>query len=141
VSRWSDHEREAFARIADVLIPEAHGMPSASQVALQGDGLDYILDLRPELTEDVRRGLAMTEDLEGEQAVAHLESRDAAALAVIALVATSAYYLVQEVRQRLGYPGQRSRPASPEEEGDYLLDELLQPVVERGVIYRPTPRG
>jgi hypothetical protein len=141
VSRWSDHEREAFACIADVLIPEAHGMPSARQVSVHRNGLDHILDLRPELTDDVRRGLEAVEDLDGEQAVAHLDSQDAATLAVIALVATSAYYLVPEVRQRLSYPGQRSRPVSPEEEGDYLLDDLLQPVTERGSIYRPTPRG
>ena len=49
--------REAFAKIADILIPNAEGMPSASEMNVQGEMLDHILDLRPDLRDNFLRGL------------------------------------------------------------------------------------
>lgn len=132
----SKHNRDAFRRIADVLIPEADGMPSASQVAVHLAGIDHIRELRPELDENLCRGLNAVGDLDCDEAIAYLDAHDPSALGVIALVATSAYYLVPAVRQRLGYPGQLSRPATEAEEGDCFADDLLQPVIDRGPIYR-----
>ena len=63
-----------------------------------------------------------------------LNRDDPDAIGVIGLVASSAYYLVPDVRDRLGYPGQTHRPAMEDEEGDYL--DLIQPVIDRGPIYR-----
>jgi hypothetical protein len=42
-----------------------------------------------------------------------------------------------DVRERLGYPGQQARPFEPRP--DYEEDGLIQSVIERGPIYRPTP--
>ena len=77
--------------------------------------------------------------LNGKGGAEHLEATDPSALATIGLVASSAYYIAPEVHAALGYPGQQSRPATAEEEDDYLVDGLLQPVIDRGPVYRPTP--
>jgi hypothetical protein len=38
------------------------------------------------------------------------------------------------VRERLGYPGQQAKPLE-----DDFDQELLQPVIDRGPFFRPTP--
>ncbi len=133
-------DRATFAAIADRLIPDAEGMPSASQVGIQDAPLDHVLDLRPELEEDFRRGLRACEGADPATAIERLNQSDPAALGAIGLIATAAYYMQPRVRELLGYPGQASRPAEPAEEHDYLRDGLLQVVIDRGPIYRPTPK-
>jgi hypothetical protein len=135
----TERERETFRRIADHLVPEAEGMPSASQVGVHACGLDRILSLRPELEGELRRALDAATDLEGASAARFLNGNDPEGFGTVALIASSAYYMAPEVHVALGYPGQQSRPVAPEEEGDYLVDDLLQPVIDRGPIYRPTP--
>ena len=134
----TDRDRETFAAIADVLIPEAEGMPAASQVGVQGAALDYVLDLRPELRPAFERGLATCAGAVPAAAAEALNRDDPEALGAIGLIASAIYYMDPGVRMRLGYRGQEQRPARDEEEGDYLRDDLLQPVVDRGPIYRPT---
>ncbi len=141
-------DRATFAAIADQLVPEAEGMPSASQVGIQDAPLDRVLDLRPELDEDFRRGLRACANADPATAIERLNQADPAALGAIGLVASAAYYMQPRVRALLGYPGQASRPAEPAEEHDYLKDGprdgprdgLLQVVIDRGPIYRPTPK-
>ena len=58
-------QREAFRRIADHLVPEAEGMPSASQVDVHGAGLARVLELRAELVTELERGLRAVIDLDG----------------------------------------------------------------------------
>lgn len=135
----AERHREAFRRIADHLIPAAEGMPAASEVDVHGAGLETMLTLRPELAPDLARALDAVAALGGPEAVAALAAADPEGLAVVGLVAASAYYMAPSVHAALDYPGQRSRPVQPEEEGDYLEGDLLQAVIDRGPIYRPTP--
>jgi len=60
---------------------------------------------------------------------------------VIGLVASSTYHLMPGVRAIMGYRGQEHRPAGEAEEHDYLRDDLLQPVIDRGPIYRDPGAG
>lgn len=138
--KLTEADRAIFAAIADVLIPEAEGMPSASQLEIQGSTLDHVLDLRPELKDNFRRGLRTSAGISPEAAAERLNREDTAAFEAIGLVASAAYYMDRRVRKLLGYSGQESRPASAEEEYDYLRDDLLQQVIDRGPIYRPTSR-
>ncbi len=136
----TEHQRRLFAAIADVLIPAAEGMPSASDVGVQGEPLDHVLALRPELAGDLIRGLARIRPDEGGAAAAERLNRDdPAAMGAIGLVASAAYYMQPEVWTLIGYPGQVQRPVMAAEENDPAIDRLLDPVVERGPIYRPTP--
>ncbi|MHA1548075.1 MAG: hypothetical protein ACTSYE_04000 [Alphaproteobacteria bacterium] len=132
----TENDRTAFAAIADVLIPEGEGMPSASQVDVQGVVLDRVLDLRRDLQEPMLRGLRAPPADRPSQTVAALTSSDPAALKASGEAAKAAYYMDPRVRDLLGYPGQQSRPARTDEERDYLQDGMLQAVMDRGPIYR-----
>ena len=44
-----------------------------------------------------------------------------------------------EVRKAVGYPGQKANPPYPDEAEYDLRDGLLEPVIARGPLYRPTP--
>lgn len=132
-------ERETLAALADALIPAAESMPAFSEIGAQSQLTDRVLDLRPELLPDLRRALAQAAGFAPAEAAERLNIEDPQAFGTLGLVASSAYYLDAEVRRLLGYPGQQSRPARPEEEHDYLRDGLLQPVIDRGRIYRDAP--
>lgn len=133
-------ERAALASIADILIPEAEGMPAASAIGVHEGGVDHVLSLRPELAADLLRGLrSVAPGEDGAAAAERLNREDSAAMGAIGLVASAAYYRHPDVRRRLGYPGQEQRPVRPEEEEDFRRDGLLQQVIDRGQIYRPTP--
>lgn len=132
-------ERAAFARIADYLIPEGEGMPSASAVGVPDQLLDHVMAVRPDLTEALLRGLRNAGDLPGEAAARMINEQDAEAFHAISLAASGGYYMSPVVRQAIGYPGQESRPFDPDKTTDYIDDGLLQPVIDRGPIYRATP--
>jgi hypothetical protein len=133
-------EERAFCAIADTLIPASGKMPSFSHSAAPKLYVDRVLGLRPELLADLKSALKLASDFADPAATAEWLNREhPAALGVIGLVASSAYYLDPGIREKLGYAGQQHRPATEGEEYDY--EDLLQPVVDRGPIYRPTTKG
>lgn len=129
--------RATFVAVADVLIP-AHGeMPAASSVDVGDASLDRILTLRDDLKEAFFRGLNAMVGKNPVVAARALNAEDPTALATIGLVASAAYYMDARVRQLIGYPGQERRIIDPAAPPDYA--DLLQPVIDRGPFYRPTP--
>ena len=60
-----------------------------------------------------------------------------------AFAIAGAYLINPRIRLLLGYPGPApiKNPAFPDEAESYLEDGLLDPVVNRGRIYRPTPHA
>ncbi len=133
--------RETFRAIADVLIPAAEGMPAASEVGVHGATLDRILTLRPDLTERLMRGLRAASGHKAEEVARRLNAEDPDALSAIGLAASAAYYMQPRVRELIGYPGQESRPGDPDEVPEYVSNGMLQQVIDRGPIFRPTPRA
>ena len=132
-------EHETLSAFSDILIPAAESMPAFSEIGARMELTERVLGLRPELLPALRRALNKSTGIPPLEATERLNSEDPEGLGTLGLVVSSAYYLDAGVRRRLGYPGQQSRPASPEEEYDYLRDDLLQPVIERGKIYRDAP--
>lgn len=131
--------RAVFLSIADVLIPEAEGMPAASQVGV-GDLLDRLLGLRPDLAEAFQRGIAACTGQAPRPATERLNREDPQALSAIGLIAAAAYYMTPKVRALIGYKGQESRPADPDETPAYVSNGMLKVVTDRGPIFRPTPK-
>jgi hypothetical protein len=132
--------RETFAAIADFLIPNAAGMPSASEVEVQGPILDRILSLRTDLRDDFLRGISRTVGLNGHAAADLLNREDPTAFAAVSLVASAAYYMSDRVRSLIGYPGQENRPdPDPDAVPEYVRNGMLQQVLNRGPIFKPTP--
>jgi hypothetical protein len=66
-----------------------------------------------------------------------LPAGDAAAFGVLAEIAAGAYFMNSEVQRAVGYTGQGPQPIDPR--ADYMEDGLLEAVIRRGPIYRPTP--
>jgi hypothetical protein len=140
MNRIDERVRSTFAGIADVLIPEAEGMPAASAVGVQEPAyLDRILGLRPDLAEAFFRGIGSALDQDPRQAAEALHQQDGAAFGAIGLIAASAYYMSPRVRELIGYPGQTARPFDPDETPEYMTNGMLQRVMDRGPVFRPAP--
>lgn len=135
----SDDLREIFRAVADVLIPATRSMPSASQVNVHGPVLDHILGLRADLKQAFVRGLEACREGDPECAARRLNEADPRALATIGLVASAAYYMDEGVRKLIGYPGQEKRTYDPDATPVYVTNGMLQAVIDRGPIYKPTP--
>jgi hypothetical protein len=132
----SDARRAQLAAIADVLIPAGSGMPSASEAGVAGQYLDEVLAARPDLAAPLEAALASVEGAEDQ--IAALRA-DLGHWMVITAVVPAAYFLNPDMRAAIGYPGLEARPIDPDAEPDYLQDGLLDSVVSRGAVYRPTP--
>ena len=130
-------ERAALAVLADVLIPAGDGFPSASEAGVAGDGLDQVLLVRPDLAAGLKQLLAAARGLSAAEFVAQLQNHNSADFRLLAELVPGAYLLNPEVRAKLGYHGQNPRPI--ESRADYLDEGLLQAVIDRGSVYRPTP--
>ncbi|MGO4001494.1 hypothetical protein ABVN23_10335 [Pseudomonas fluorescens] len=135
-----DEVRDIFAGLADVLIPEAEGMPSASQVGIhEPQYLDRILGLRPDLAEAFFRAMVFAKGRDPQVAAEALHVEDEAAFGAVGLVASAGYYMAPQVRELIGYPGQAARAIDVDEVPEYLSNGMLQQVLDRGPVYESTP--
>ena len=66
-----------------------------------------------------------------------MRANDPAAFEVLAEIVPGGYFMNPDVQQAIGYAGQEPRPMDPRP--DYMEDGLLESVIRRGPIYRPTP--
>jgi hypothetical protein len=123
-------QREAFARLADELLPATDELPAPSTVDVAGKWLDRALATRPDLADDLLRAL------DAGTTASALHDADPSAFAALALLAPGAYYLHPRVRRLIGYPGQKADPAPDDESAWWLRDGLLDPVAARGPIWR-----
>jgi hypothetical protein len=126
--------------VADLLIPAAAGMPSASDV-LSGARLRFVLNARPDLLEPLRA--ALRADL-GEDVASRLETlgRDEpATLYTLQLVIVGGYYTDAQVRDLIGYPGQMALELRSWEYPAYLEEGLIDAVLARGPVWRDPSTG
>ena len=130
-------ERAVLGELADVLIPAGEDFPSASEAGVAGGGLDQVLSFRPDLVDGLKRLIAAARGRSATEFVAELQRDDPVRFALLAEFVPGAYFLNPRVREKLGYAGQGARPIDPHL--DYFDDGLLQSVIDRGPIYRPTP--
>jgi hypothetical protein len=134
----SDAQRAQLGAIADELIPAGGGMPSASDAGVSGQYLDDVLTSLPDLRDALDTTLAAVDGLEPAEAIAVLRE-DPAGWGVLTAIVPAAYFMNPAIREAIGYPGLERRPIDPSAEPDYLADGLLDSVVARGPVYRPTP--
>lgn len=114
----SPDERRRLDELADRMIPAGDGMPPGSEGLIE-----EALRARPDLAAALREVLRGEGELTPAQTV------------LVGEVVAGAYFLKQEVKDRIGYHGRRAvpLPATP----DY--DDLIEPVIARGPIYREAP--
>jgi hypothetical protein len=128
-------ERAVLAALADVMIPSGASFLSASAAGVSGDGLDQVLAVRPELAKGLKQILQSARGRAAAEVVAELQANDPGTFAVLAEIVPGAYFLNPNVRTAIGYAGQIAHPIDSNSD---CPDGLLQSVIDRGPIYRPT---
>ncbi|WP_395695855.1 gluconate 2-dehydrogenase subunit 3 family protein [Nocardioides sp.] len=129
-------EREVLAQIADQLIPRSDEMPSASDVGIHRDLIDRVLRSRPDAVQALRDLLARAADADPEQFVRDLPVTDPDGSYLLRLFVGGGYLMDRRVADLIGYHGQVARPVNPNDYLGYVEEGLLDPVLERGPIYR-----
>ena len=130
-------QRLTLARLADILVAEGLGMPAASSVGVADGLLDRCLDAAPSLAAPLT-ALLDEAPAEGLDAfVRRLAADRPDDLAVLSTAVVGAYYLSDEVRRLIGYPGQQPSPMSAAAEPEYL--DMLERVHDRHPGYRDCP--
>ena len=129
-----------LAQLAEVILPAAHGMPSAGEVAAIASHLDSVLAWREDLQAPLGRAVAAL-DPAGftlERLAAYRLADEQAYVALTSVVA-ACYYLCPVVRERIGYPGQVAKTYDPFGYTAWVAEGLLDPVIARGPIFREVP--
>lgn len=131
--------RDKLRAFADVLIPSAHGMPAASEVGVADGQLDRVLVARPDLAEPMARAVALIGPEDHEAELVRLREQDRDAYEALLLVVVGGYYIDPGVRRRLGYDGQVPVEVRAEIIPNYVEEGLMEPLLERGPLYREVP--
>lgn len=132
--------RACLRAIADRLIPDAHGMPSAAEV-LTDQRVRFVLTARPDLLEPL---LAALQSELGDDVDARLDAlgrNDPDILAALHLVIVAGYYTDGRVRKLLGYPGQLAIKLESGVYPPYLQEGLIDTVLGRGPVWRDPATG
>lgn len=138
----SDATRRSLETVADHLIPEAHGMPAASDMDVGTSQLDVVLSSRPDLAPLLEEALADADLEDIDEFVAKLANESPAGYDALTLAIVAGYYMHPKVHELIGYPGQVPKDVQRMGEREIYqegLMELAQKVIDRGPIYRPTP--
>ncbi len=132
--------RAVLAAVADRLIPEAHGMPSAAQVV--GDTrLRFVLNARPDLAEPLRAALRAELGDDPDARLATLERDEPDHHAALVSTVVFGYYTDRDVRDRLHYPGQEARTLYSWKLPEYIEEGLIDKVLARGAVWRDPATG
>ncbi|CAB4916319.1 unannotated protein [freshwater metagenome] len=127
--------REIYTKMADELIPNAEGMPSASEAKVPTEWIDRALEYRPDLQAGFIRALEFGKSKSPRDAIQSLNADDSEAFDCLGVLTSGAYFLNPEVKKLIGYPGQVPSPANDDIDS---YSEMLAQVVERGPVFRPT---
>ena len=135
--RLTAAQRSTLARLADILVAEGHGMPAASAAGVASGLLDRCLEAAPVLAEPLA-DLLDEAPADGLDAfVRRLAAHRPEDFAVLSTTVVGAYYLSDEVRRLVGYPGQQPVALSVAAEPEYL--DMLERVYDRHPGYRACP--
>jgi hypothetical protein len=135
----SADELATFTAIADHLIPAAHGMPSAAEVATE-DRLHFVLRSRPDLGEPLKAALRPELGSSVADRLTRLAD-EPTNLAALQLVLVSGYYTDKGVRELIAYPGQMAIELRSWELPFYLEEGLIDAVMARGPVWRDPSTG
>ena len=132
-------QRARLAELSNVLISGGLGLPAASDAKVHEKWIDRALGARPDLFQTVADVVAMVGD--PKVILAKLEINDPDTFGNFSFIVAGAYLMNPAVCKELGLPGNapKPNPALPDESDMYLEDGLLDQVIARGPIYRPTP--
>ncbi len=137
-SAISPEQRATLAAVADLMIPGDGEMPAASEAGIAAGLLDDVLRARPDLEQPLTALLERIARQAPDDALAAVQG-DRSMEDLLALVVVGGYMMHPAVGTAIHYPGQQPQQVNPFDVHDVIDEGLLDPVVERGAIYRPTP--
>lgn len=140
LERFDADELATFAAVADLLIPAAHGMPSAAHVVRE-ERLRFVLHARPDLIESVRSALRPELGDDPQTRLDRLGGDEPANLGALQLAIVAGYYTDSDVRERIGYPGQQALTLRSWEVPAYIDEGLIDSVLARGPVWRDPATG
>jgi hypothetical protein len=138
-SGWDDADHTRLAQLADALLPGCESMPSARGVNLAVTGLNRVFDSRPDLVAPLLAVVRAGRDDAPEAYLARLQESDSGGWQVLTTCVAAGYYMDPAVRRRLGYAGQEGVLITADDFYGWAATGLLDPVLERGPVHRPTP--
>jgi hypothetical protein len=133
-------QRQRLAELADHVVGGGAGLPSASEAEVHTVWIDRAIAVRPDLADPVMD--AVNRSGTPAEVAAHLREKEPDAFNAFAFAVAGAYLINPHVRELLGFPGAlpEKNPAFPDEAEAYLEGGLLDPVIQRGPIWRHAPR-
>ena len=138
----TERERRGLVAIGDVLIPDGTAGVRPSRLDGFKAQLDCALAARADRFEQIAAVAERCAELPPDRLASDLRAMDAdpeSGFQALSAVVAGAYLLVPSVREAIGYPGQAQRPPRFDEAAEQIMDGILEPVVERGPVYRPIP--
>jgi hypothetical protein len=129
-----------LATIADHLIPEAHGMPSAGAV-VDANRLAFVLGARPDLREPLAQALRPELGSDIQARLDALGANEPGNLAALQLVIVGGYYTDKRVRELIGYNGQEAIEVKSGLVPPYIDEGLIDKVLAKGPVWRDPSTG
>lgn len=127
---------------ADVLIPEGAGRPNATAAPGYESQLAICLEARRDVVHEIAEVLAgLLEESDLESALRRMDVEQPDRLEILGNLAAAAYFMVPEVASTTGYVAPHRNPAAYDEAVDELATGILDPVIDRGPIYRVPDSG
>ena len=134
----SANETSRLVQIGNILIPAYGDLPRLEDAPSIERIIQRVLNYRPDLIDDVRRGLVVSTNMTPIDAARRLHDQDRAALRTIGLVLSAAYLMTPDVRRSIGYPGQERIEREQNDVTEIPTREMLAGVIARGTICRLT---
>jgi hypothetical protein len=132
-----DEADKVFASLADTLMPDAEGMPKASDAADLKAGLTFFLNARPDTRGDIMQGLRLLDGKALDNASLNgfaRENHDAWAALTLAIVTT--YYNSPKIQALTRYSGAKRHTYDADAVPDFIAEGMLDPVIKRGPVWR-----
>ena len=136
----ADIDIDRLTALADVMLPAAHGMPAVSDVKAMESYLTQVLGWRNDLHRPLVRAVdALDPSSFTIDRLSALHEEDEDAYVALTTAVAACYYLSPVVRDLIGYPGQVAKTYDPFAYTEWVAEGLLDPVVDRGPIWRKVP--
>jgi hypothetical protein len=135
----SDEQTASLRRLGDVLAPASETMPSFSEADKSGRFLLRAFEALPHLAPMAIAAADALGQADPRGYLERLSVEQPEMFSALHSTVVGAYLINRRVWRRLGYPGRKPTPVLDDEADFYLEGGLLDPVIARGPIYRPTP--
>ena len=132
----NDALRPFVAALAGELLPGNDRQPCAGDADLIGAPLDQVLTSRPDLEAEVVLILERFRLSDAQAPQVFIQTLKASELRLLLTVMCGAYFLVDEVRRSVGYPGQEALTLG---RGGFGAEELAMKQMELPKRYRNPP--